>query len=484
MTLLLKPLLAQLKVRHGSMVYTISDELLSAEISLSVEKASTFEARFDDSSKKYVNTIKPGDEVEVWVGRSGYTKILTGLIERVNARRRFSEVEVSIGGSDYSQRLLQRVVKAARYGTSSRGVSEVSQIVKDLLTVETLGEPAEPITANNVKQTGYTLQEIRFSYKPLMDCVKQLADIVKYTFYVDADKDLHFTDSLADYSGLNFDEDTIISSEVEYDIESVKNRVYVLGGDEIKPDCSQEDASTPVSLHDKYWADEFTPQIEDLLQIAVYVDKVGHPTSPLQGELRYDANGPYGPVIRTFELSASRVGSGWHILDTSCEVTRGQLCWLILYKTGDLENTYRWYSDGASDKKDAYSSDGLNWVVRAGQNFAFKTYWRETLVAVAKNQSSISKYGVRELVVSDPQIKTRVEAKVEAVREVSRLSELKKRVRLTVLAPDQPIQAGTLVKVRDSTLSLDGFHPVLEVNYSFKGFETHEVELIVGDAVA
>ncbi|MFN3621262.1 MAG: hypothetical protein ACK4TI_00030, partial [Nitrososphaerales archaeon] len=321
MTLLLKPLLTQLKIKHEGLLYTISDELLSADISLSVEKASTFEARFYDANREYVNIFKPGDEVEIWVGRSAYYKILSGFIERIRVSRRFSSIELTIGGSDYSQRLLQRIVKAARYGTASGGVSEVSQIVRDLLTVETLGEPAEPITVNNVHQTGYTIQEIRFSYKPLMDCIKQLADIVKYTFYVDADKDLHFTDKYTTYSGLTFTNEDIISAEFEDDIESVKNRVYVLGGDEIKVDYAQEEASTAVSLHDKYWADEFTPQIEDLVQIAVYVDKVGYPTSPLQGELRYDSNGPYGPVIRTFELSASRVGSGWHILDTSCEVT-------------------------------------------------------------------------------------------------------------------------------------------------------------------
>ncbi|MEM4165379.1 MAG: hypothetical protein QXJ86_06010, partial [Nitrososphaerales archaeon] len=422
MTLLLNPLLAQLKIRHGSTIYTISSELISADVSLSVEKASTFEATFDDPNREYVNTFKPGDEVEVWVGRSAYSKILTGFIERIRASRRFRNVEVNIGGSDYSQRLLQRIVKAARYGTASGGVSEVSQIVRDLLSVETLGEPSEEITANNVQNTGYTIQEIRFSYKPLIDCIKQLADIVKYTFYIDADKDLHFTDRFNTYSGLTFTEEEIVAAEVEEDVEQVKNRVYVLGGDEIKADIEQTAASTPVSLHDKYWADEFTPQIEDLVQIALYIDKVGHPTSPLQGELRYDSNGPLGPVIRAFELSASRVGSGWHILDTSCEVTRGQLCWIVLYKTGDVNNTYRWYSDGSSDKKDAYSVDGLNWNVRSnsGQNFAFKTYWREPLIAVAKNQSSVNQYRVRETVVSDPQIKTREEAKVEAFRTVSK----------------------------------------------------------------
>ncbi|MFN3621367.1 MAG: hypothetical protein ACK4TI_00590, partial [Nitrososphaerales archaeon] len=163
-----------------------------------------------------------------------------------------------------------------------------------------------------------------------------------------------------------------------------------------------------------------------------------------------------------------------------------QQIWLVLYKTGDSSNTYRWYSDASTNKTDAYSTDGLNWTVRSGsgQNFAFRTYWREPLIAVAKNQASIDKYGVREQVVSDPQIKTREEAKVEAIRSATKLSTLKRQIRLTVVAPDQPISAGTLVKVYDPILGLDGFYPVLEVNYSFKRYETHEVDLLLGDAVA
>lgn len=480
--LLIKPLLAQVKVKHGTMVYTLQNELLSVDVSLScLGRASSFEVTLDDSDMVYYQVFKPNDEVEIYVGRSSFTKILSGLVERVKVSKRLSRCEVTLAGCDYSQRLLQRIVKAARYGLASGGPSEVGEIVRDLLSTQTLGEPPEPITTYHVQNTGYTLQEIRFSYKPLMDCLKQLADVVRYTFYVDVDKDLHFTDRFGEYSGLTFDESSIIEVEVEDDVEYVKNRVYVLGGDEIKIDAAQEQPTQPVSLHDRYWADEFTPQAEDLLQIAIYVDKVGYPPSPLSGELRYDQNGPYGPVIRAFELSASRVASGWHIIDTSTAVTRGQKVWLILYKTGDVNNTYRWYSDGSSNKTDAYSEDGLNWVVRegSGQDFTYRTYWREPLVAVAKNQRSIDRYGVREYVESNPDIKTRVEAKVEAITLSSKLGPLKRTIRVRAEAPDQPLYAGTLVGLSIPSLGIQGYYPITQVDYRIRGYETHELEFTV-----
>ena len=480
--LLLKPLLAQVKVKRGSMIYTLQNELLSVDVSLScLGRASIFEVTLDDSEQVYHQIFKPNDEVEIYVGRASFTKTLTGLVERVKVVKRLNRCEVTLSGSDYSLRLLQRIVKAARYGVASGGASEVGEIVKDLISLQTLGEPPEQITTQHVQNTGYTIQEIRFSYKPLMDCIKQLADIVRYTFYVDVAKDLHFTDRFSEYSGLTFTESNIIEVEVEDDIEYVKNRVYVLGGDEVKIDVAQEQATQPISLHDKYWADEFTPQAEDLLQIALYVDKVGHPPSPLSGELRYDQSGPYGPVIRAFELSSSRVGSGWHIIDTSATVTKGQKVWLILYKTGDASNTYRWYSDGSSDKTDAYSTDGLDWVVRSGsgQDFCFRTYWREPLVAVAKNQRSIDRYGVREYVESNPDIKTRVEAKVEAITLSSKLGSMKRKIIVRAEAPDQPLFAGTLVGLDIPSLGIQGYYPVVQVDYRIRGYETHEFEFTV-----
>ena len=112
---LIKPLLAKVDVKHNQTLYTLQSELIGVDASLSCGgRASSFEVTLDDSDMRYVGVFKPNDEVEIYVGLTSYSKILTGLVERISVRKHLGRVELTLSGCDYSQRLLSRVVKAAR----------------------------------------------------------------------------------------------------------------------------------------------------------------------------------------------------------------------------------------------------------------------------------------------------------------------------------------------------------------------------------
>jgi hypothetical protein len=86
---------------------------------------------------------------------------------------------------------------------------------------------------------------------------------------------------------------------------------------------------------------------------------------------------------------------------------------------------------------------------------------------------------VREYVESNPDIKTRVEAKVEAITLSSKLGSLKRTIRIRAEAPDQPIYAGTLVGLNIPSLGIQGYYPITQVDYRIRGYGTHEVEFTV-----
>lgn len=105
------------------------------------------------------------------------------------------------------------------------------EIVSDL--VDTFTESAHGITYNNV-DTGPTIEDIRWNYIKAQDCIKELADLVNFEWYVDSDKDIHFfqKETISAPFAINDNalKEYIFDFSITPDYTQVRNRVYVRGG--------------------------------------------------------------------------------------------------------------------------------------------------------------------------------------------------------------------------------------------------------------
>jgi hypothetical protein len=135
---------------------------------------------------------------------------LTATLKNLDETHEFDDITVTYGGStvfkgvitsqsdelrgggalyrystwqaaDFSLKFERRVVNRVYDNVN------VEAIIADLLVKYPCG-----ITSNNVQTTNKLIDHIAFQYEPLLGCIKKLADITGWRWYVDANKDLHF----------------------------------------------------------------------------------------------------------------------------------------------------------------------------------------------------------------------------------------------------------------------------------------------------
>lgn len=105
----------------------------------------------------------------------------------------------------------------------------ITEIITDMIDTYAPG-----FTYNNVDST-FLIEKIVFNQVPVSTCLKRLADVVKYEWYVDADKDIHFFSKFT--NSAPFD---LTDTSGNYIVKSLKriidgtqivNRVKVRGGE-------------------------------------------------------------------------------------------------------------------------------------------------------------------------------------------------------------------------------------------------------------
>jgi hypothetical protein len=105
----------------------------------------------------------------------------------------------------------------------------IKQIIDDLISTYPSG-----FTSNNVS-SNFTVEKIVFNQVPISTCLKRLADIVNYDWYVDEDKDVHFFPRYSNTAPF-----TLTDTNGNYVYKSLKrltdgsqviNRVKVRGGE-------------------------------------------------------------------------------------------------------------------------------------------------------------------------------------------------------------------------------------------------------------
>ena len=147
------------------------------------------------------------------------TKIITGVVERVQFKGRGNSQTVRLKGRDYTLRLQDSTVDPIVYTDS-----EISTIVTDIIN-----DNVDDITVTNVNATGTTLKRIVFNHTSVYEALRQLAELAGFYFYVDNEKDLHFEERDITSSGIVLDNTNINSSIMNQSREGMANDVTVYG---------------------------------------------------------------------------------------------------------------------------------------------------------------------------------------------------------------------------------------------------------------
>lgn len=95
----------------------------------------------------------------------------------------------------------------------------------------------DAVTQQNVRSAGVTMGSVRFNYEQISECIRQLAKVILYEWYIDENRDLHFfpqsfesapfelTDNGGDY--------IFKSLKIRRDLSNIRNQIYVRGGSEL-----------------------------------------------------------------------------------------------------------------------------------------------------------------------------------------------------------------------------------------------------------
>jgi hypothetical protein len=155
----------------------------------------------------------------------GSTKIFGGRVLRISEKflNNAEGLIYNLECADYSFDLDSLLV------SQSYSSMTVNAIISDILT-----NYASGFTSTNVN-CSVSIDKVVFNQVPVSQCIKRLADIVKYDWYVDADKDIHFFSKyinlapfdLTDISG-NYIVDTL---ERKIDGTQIANQIKIRGGE-------------------------------------------------------------------------------------------------------------------------------------------------------------------------------------------------------------------------------------------------------------
>lgn len=169
-------------------------------------------------------TFKPVIGREVIITDNG-TRVFAGVIVRISAEVvDYPKVEYAVECSDYTRILDQHLVAETYEGMT------VNAIIADLIA----NWAPTGITGTQVDCTT-VIDFIQFNYEPVSDCLRQLAEIVGFDWYIDYNKDVYFkspqaTDASIDItdSGGVYDHNSLI---IRHDSTQLRNSIIVRGGE-------------------------------------------------------------------------------------------------------------------------------------------------------------------------------------------------------------------------------------------------------------
>lgn len=209
--------------------YTINgiqyNDVIKADVTSSIgnnNSSSSFKITFKNLDGKHNTDFNIGDEVIVYAEKDvnpATQKIITGIIEDIKFQGSGQDDTIDISGRDFTARIMDNTVEPEIYNNQ-----EVSTIVTDIIS-----KYVDDITTTNVDVTTTTLNHIAFNQIPVFDALKQLAELSGFIFWVDTDKDLHFSVKGGTSSGITLDNTNITKSQFRESDKELYNKIWVYG---------------------------------------------------------------------------------------------------------------------------------------------------------------------------------------------------------------------------------------------------------------
>jgi len=390
-------------IYNSDVVITTGDDNLSANFTAKVNNT------FGKNSDKF--TI--GDEIKI-IADIGSTwppenTIFNGIIENITYPSKGLTEYIRLSGRDYTARMMDRTVEPEVYTNLQAG-----SIVKDIIAKYT-----DDITTTNTDDSTTTISRIAFNQTNVYDAVKQLSELANYTFYVDTDKDLHFSSRSAMSSGYTFNSGNVLSANFKERRNTVFNEVWIYG--------------------DRYldgFKEEFT---------------AGSPLGGSVFTLLYKPSNTIVNVGSPITLATSQVGAIANITST---------------QTSGANYTVNYF-----DKEITFISGtdiGYNSIPSSGA-LVTVDYQRELpIVKVGRNADSVAKYGKRIKKVIDKSIKDPDTAQERLVRELDENSTPKKEgtIKTRSIIDITPSQTA-IVNLPNQNVNSKTYD-ILEAQYNFE----------------
>ena len=189
--------------------------LLSFEVEKSLSSAGRLRARFYDPDGEVSGSVEAGDVVEAYADG---VKVFKGVVENISTVKRNRRVYTELEASDLTVKLLFRLARKSYTDTA------ISSVVDDLVATY---YPEFRRDIDPVEQT----VTVKFNYRPVFECVKQLADLVGYTFWVDKEGVFHFKPRRTGSELGTWTSDEITGFEKMEVTEHIKNVLHVYGAE-------------------------------------------------------------------------------------------------------------------------------------------------------------------------------------------------------------------------------------------------------------
>lgn len=169
-------------------------------------------------------TFKPVIGREVIITDNG-TRVFAGVIVRTSVEVvDYPKVEYSVECSDYTRILDQHLIADTYENMTINAI--IAHMVANWLPT---GFTATQVDATQV------IDYIQFNYEPASDCIKQLADIVGYDWYVDYFRDIYFKSPTATSASIDITDSGGVydhnSLTIRHDSSQLRNSIIVRGGE-------------------------------------------------------------------------------------------------------------------------------------------------------------------------------------------------------------------------------------------------------------
>jgi len=383
------------------------------------------------------------------------------LIEKkeiTRTRSQYNLFELDVSCSDHGIRLVDKLVTRVFYG------QDISETVKQLLQLV----PGLSPDTKHIYPSETTLDEIRFAYKTVYECLNALSKLPRvgeFSFYVDANKKLHFEPLGLEHSGLTLRPNDIVNLKFARDARRQKHRIYVRGSFAYSVIASELDTSKAYSLHEYHYAQSFVYNDVKMERLQVFIKKVGDPPDDFTGKIVEDSAGdPMGYEVKSFSLAKAEVPTtaDWKKIIIAAPVTTGKTYWLRLNKVGDASNTYIFYgpSTGTNFKS---SPDGTTWTAVDG-GIAFKLESPVPVISVAET-TEIPPDRIKEDIEVTTVVSSAAAAREFAKRILKALEKEELQISMQTYACYPELKLGQKLTIDD--ISVKGDFVVRSIEFNF-----------------